>query len=495
MADYLQHLLVAIKEVEELTFFKDQNHSFVPYMRVNCTQNMLLGQKIVEMRDYLRLDEAGPFLTSFESQLYVLELFHSVRSAKSFIHPVSEVGLMMAVIVGGHEEYVYEIVRDLDRWSKQVHNTIITGNMTELNPACDQLFNVDNKKMTVQAYYEGFEELLQGWKEVSDSDLNALIQNLEEQRDFYATSCGSEKINQLEVDFIAYTLQKLTGTAVGAHPFLATWTDSVHGEVVGQGTFGSVLKFDLFGESWALKSLQSVQSSEVKIQATLHHPHIVEVFCCLQEKAKEKCYLLMELMNSDLQKCLKRQYQQEQCGLPLHTAVTIIFQIAQAMRYLHRREVAHRDLKCANVLLKGLACGLMSVKVGDFGLAHQGLSAKGENVGTPRYRAPEITRNPHNEVRDLAKADVYSFAMTSYEIVMCKPPFANIRKDELEKHVVDDGRRPQFDGLSNCPAALISLIAACWEADPLRRPGFEEICDNLQQLQLDMCRLEAACLH
>lgn len=64
----------------------------------------------------------------------------------------------------------------------------------------------------------------------------------------------------------------------------------------------------------------------------------------------------------------------------------IFRQIASAVRYCHRKQVAHRDLKTENVLLTAGS----HVKVADFGLSNTMSHASHSPVGTPLYSAPEI---------------------------------------------------------------------------------------------------------
>jgi len=50
-------------------------------------------------------------------------------------------------------------------------------------------------------------------------------------------------------------------------------------------------------------------------------------------------------------------------------SVDIMLQVAKAMCFLHRKEVAHRDLKCQNILWKHGQFDQLVVKLGDFGEA------------------------------------------------------------------------------------------------------------------------------
>jgi serine/threonine protein kinase len=71
-----------------------------------------------------------------------------------------------------------------------------------------------------------------------------------------------------------------------------------------------------------------------------------------------------------------------------------MLQLIDAVKYLHRIAVIHRDLKLANLLLDER----LAIKVGDFGLAAKLLhenDKKQTMCGTPNYIAPEILQGNH----------------------------------------------------------------------------------------------------
>ena len=77
---------------------------------------------------------------------------------------------------------------------------------------------------------------------------------------------------------------------------------------------------------------------------------------------------------------------------------TIIFQILQALSYMHRNGFFHRDLKPENILCSSLDL----VKIADFGLAREIRSAPPytDYVSTRWYRAPEVLLRSTNYSRD-----------------------------------------------------------------------------------------------
>ncbi len=105
--------------------------------------------------------------------------------------------------------------------------------------------------------------------------------------------------------------------------------------------------------------------------------------------------------------------------------VLIAFQIAQALEYLHTRNLIHRDVKPANIFLGPRANdGFRLAKLGDFGVVKWGdfqaslstgvLTATAqEGLGTLKYMSPEQAVRP-KEVT--VRSDIYSLGITLFEL-------------------------------------------------------------------------------
>jgi serine/threonine protein kinase len=209
----------------------------------------------------------------------------------------------------------------------------------------------------------------------------------------------------------------------------------------------------------------------------------------------------MEMMHGDLGAAIaavdrgtSTSYHREQ-SFELPVALDIMLQIAEAMQHLHRKKITHRDLKSANMLIN-LAqipeikeAGYVDVKVADFGTSKivngtTTISPQTLRIGTTGWMAPEVAFKPEEDSRTMKyypfKSDVYSYAMTCYEIVSGLTPFEGIPRATLAEKV-RAGLRPSLP--NSLPAALLSLIECCWDGDVRRRPSFSRICTQLRHLK------------
>lgn len=170
------------------------------------------------------------------------------------------------------------------------------------------------------------------------------------------------------------------------------------------------------------------------------------------------------------------------------SAMLIMLQIAVAMEELHNHDILHRDLKASNVLVNLMdgndddACfdpwhddELIQCAVADF-------ECSVGVVGTGYWRAPEVLAalkggNPNPKVYT-KQADVYSYAMTCYEILTGCIPFEG--RPRTDYKFVLAGQRPQ---LPDCIRTdLKTLIGRCWMTDPAQRPSFAEIVRILDKM-------------
>lgn len=190
-------------------------------------------------------------------------------------------------------------------------------------------------------------------------------------------------------------------------------------------------------------------AAEVQIAAKLAHPHIIPLLD--SGDAGGLLYFVMpRLPGESLRARLDRVG-----ALPVHDAMKLLRDIADALHHAHESGVVHRDLKPENVLCSGDHAFLL-----DFGIAQyvrddderpsDRLTHEGNAVGTPRYMAPEQAGGGAVDHR----ADLYAWGLVASEMLL------GARHSGLDLATAR----------SDVPEALNMLIYRCLAPNPARRP-------------------------
>ncbi|MBX3085292.1 MAG: tetratricopeptide repeat protein [Anaerolineae bacterium] len=152
-------------------------------------------------------------------------------------------------------------------------------------------------------------------------------------------------------------------------------------------------------------------SNEFRTLASLRHPNVISVMDYGFDSERQPYFTMTLLENA-------RTIVEAGAGKSQTEKVNLIVQMLQALAYLHRRGVIHRDLKPGNVLVTVDG----QVKVLDFGLAavaHPTEEAEGGVAGTMHYMAPEVlTEGPAT-----AASDLYAVGVIACELLQGQRPF------------------------------------------------------------------------
>jgi TolB-like protein len=239
---------------------------------------------------------------------------------------------------------------------------------------------------------------------------------------------------------------------------------------------------------------------EIMLAATLQHPHIVgvlsagEIVSQTGDIVERVPYFTMPFVEGE---SLRARIQREG-QLPIGRAVSILKDVARALAYAHERGVVHRDIKPDNVLLAGTSAtvtdfGIAKALLGSItggaqpttgagGVARSGLTALGTTLGTPAYMAPEqAAADPNTDHR----ADIYSFGIMAYEMLTGQVPFKSSTPQALLAAQLTAAPPPIPGRRIDVPAALATLVMACLEKDPGRRPqSARELAEMLENPEM-----------
>src|SRR5689334_4408609 len=139
-------------------------------------------------------------------------------------------------------------------------------------------------------------------------------------------------------------------------------TDRLTGQVVAlKRVIPETAEID-FSSSYNLEDFRLALAQEFKLLASLRHPHIIGVLDYGFETGindeERQPYFTMELLEN-AQNVLDATK-----DLSLNQKFELLIQALQALSYLHRRGILHRDLKPGNMLVSN-----GQVKLLDFGLS------------------------------------------------------------------------------------------------------------------------------
>jgi len=152
---------------------------------------------------------------------------------------------------------------------------------------------------------------------------------------------------------------------------------------------------------------------EAKAAGQLSHSNIVTIYDI--GKSDDLAYMAMEYLEGQE----LRQMLSADTAIPIDKAFDIGAQVSEGMNYAHERQVVHRDVKPANIMV--LENGL--IKITDFGIArmrnNEVKTMTGMILGSPKYMSPEQVSGKRTDHR----SDIFSIGVVVYEMLTGASPF------------------------------------------------------------------------
>ncbi|CAM9278181.1 unnamed protein product [Lampetra fluviatilis] len=242
---------------------------------------------------------------------------------------------------------------------------------------------------------------------------------------------------------------------------------------LGSGAFGHVFRGCYYGRPVAVKLLSPRGASSLHAEmnaAGLRHPNIARLL------AASPRTLVLELAGPrSLQGLLYDEG--DAPPVPFATRVAYARDVAEALRFLHGRDIAHLDVKPGNVVLApdGKLCKLCdfgcSRRLNDGGEVPTRTDAPGGG-GTYTHRAPELLSGGVVT----AAADVYSLAVTLWQLATREAPYPGAEPHCVVYAVVARGARPVFPagfgarGGDDPEARVRDLVERGWAPRAVGRP-------------------------
>lgn len=270
------------------------------------------------------------------------------------------------------------------------------------------------------------------------------------------------------------------------------------GDLIGEGSFGSVYLalHAITGELMAVKQVElpdvakgtesdkkkqlmvSALKLEIELLQGLHHEHIVRYLGTSSDETHLNIFL--EYVPGGSIAAMLKQY--NTFKEPLTRNFTR--QILEGLAYLHSRNIIHRDIKGANILVDNRGM----VKISDFGVSKQttsnilnpssstgnvgplgGPGTRTSLQGSVFWMAPEVVRQTGQSI----KSDIWSVGCLIVEMFTGSRPFPSMTTLQTLFAVGSQGEKPQVpEGASNDAERFLDL---CFEVDQNKRPSATEL--------------------
>ncbi|XP_071714915.1 uncharacterized protein [Rutidosis leptorrhynchoides] len=265
---------------------------------------------------------------------------------------------------------------------------------------------------------------------------------------------------------------------------------------------------------------------EVRLLSVFKHPCIVKILGhqistkwvpsqngTPEHRILQSAIYMEHVKGGSLKNYIEKLARSGEKHVPLDLALQIVKDIAWALSEVHSKDVIHRDLKSANILidLDDKSDESPIVKLCDFDRAiplrsplhtccigHMGIPPPDVCVGTPRWMAPEIYRTIHDPRLYGLEVDIWSFGCLILELLTLQVPYAGLPESEIHE-LLFMGKRPVLtDELEAMGPAedtdvtkskskteeykkektmrfLIDIYRQCTKEDPSDRPTAEKI--------------------
>ena len=254
------------------------------------------------------------------------------------------------------------------------------------------------------------------------------------------------------------------------------------GDILGKGAYAivKIVRNKITNMKFAMKiyEKQNLNSNskktcvlrEIHILKKIDHKNIAKLIEVIN--TEKQILIIQELVEGI---SLREYYNNEirnQKGISIHkeNIFKMIFrQIFDAMNYLHKHGMAHRDIKLENILIKKN----YEIKIIDFGFGMYNPENKPQKFfcGTPNYMPPEIAeKKPYNG----QLADMWSLGILVYKIFCADFPFKGKDEKELYKSI----KIGKFTFASYTPEYAKKIINSLIVQDPNKRITCEDVLNS-----------------
>ncbi len=195
---------------------------------------------------------------------------------------------------------------------------------------------------------------------------------------------------------------------------------------LGRGGMGRVMRVrhQALGKAFALKLIKSAIATNPKIRELFYREARIasavahDNICSIVDFGQDDTFglfMVMELLEGQTVQAKLRH----SGPLTAKVACDVMWQVGDAMRFIHGRQILHGDVKTENIFIVRTPAQRRLIKLLDFGLSRADLGRDDGVDGTPEYLAPErIGGAPASQA-----SDIYAMGIVFFELLTGKLPF------------------------------------------------------------------------
>ena len=225
---------------------------------------------------------------------------------------------------------------------------------------------------------------------------------------------------------------------------------------------------------------------EAKAAASLTHPNIAVVHAvdeAIPEGASSedlRPFIAMEFIDGEtLEDRINKS------PLKLGDAVRIACEIASGLQLAHEKNIVHRDIKSANVMLTSKEVA----KILDFGLAQTAASTKltrmGSTLGTVAYMSPEQARGEEVDSR----TDIWALGAVLYEMITGTSAFPGDYEQAVVYSILNQDPEPLTALRTGVPMELERITNKCLAKEAkLRYQHCDDLIADLNAIDPDLLK-------
>jgi mitogen-activated protein kinase kinase kinase len=271
-----------------------------------------------------------------------------------------------------------------------------------------------------------------------------------------------------------------------------SWDDNkwMKGALIGQGSFGSVYLalHAVTGELLAVKQVETPSPGansqsdtrkksmiealkrEISLLRDLRHPNIVQYLGC--SSSADYLNIFLEYVPGGSVQTMLNSYG----ALPEPLVRSFVRQILTGLSYLHNRDIIHRDIKGANILVDNKG----TIKISDFGIskkleASNILNGANNNKHRPSlqgsvfWMAPEVVK----QTSYTRKADIWSLGCLVVEMMTGTHPYPDCSQLQAIFKIGGGKAAPTIPEHASEEAK--SFLAMTFEMDHNLRPSADDL--------------------